>query len=117
MNRFAREARANHYAPLGARRRSGVGLLPQAVCGLSGGPFPLNRFARETRANRYAPLGARRSAGADGHTQRGCSGKQMLQKKNQRGSFPTLFVYLLIFYMDMVAAKKGLQYNKSKSEP
>ena len=37
--------------------------IPQAVCGLPGGPFPLNRFARETWANRYAPLGARRRSG------------------------------------------------------
>ena len=42
------------------RFRRGV---PQAVCGLPGGPFSLNRFARETRANHYAPLGARRRRG------------------------------------------------------
>ena len=76
MHRFARGTRANRYAPLGARRRSGVGQvttavhsregtkfprapLPHPACGLCGGPFRLVRFARETRTNRYAPLGAR----------------------------------------------------------
>ena len=74
--RFARGTRANRYAPLGARRRSGVGQvttavhsregtkfprapLPHPACGLCGGPFRLVRLARETRTNRYAPLGAR----------------------------------------------------------
>ena len=42
LNRFARETRANHYAPLGARRRSGVGPVWRGDCKsrTSVGPFP-----------------------------------------------------------------------------
>lgn len=42
LNRFARETRANRYAPLGARRRSGVGPVWRGDCKsrTSVGPFP-----------------------------------------------------------------------------